>query len=205
VANDLRDGAATGDRVCVRRKPTALSLGCIVDLLFALSGRDRLSTDLSASLLAVAANDCGQAASDLAHYAAWRGRVGMGDRRRKIFPLVASWRMLCPRGRVADFPKNEDAGVTSQTLWAGGLFTANMNFAGNKNVSSRCLANIILLKSRLVAEQNVAKMRLLAPMWRNGRRNGLKIRWAVKGPCRFESGHRHSDCGFRMVESGKAD
>jgi hypothetical protein len=28
-------------------------------------------------------------------------------------------------------------------------------------------------------------------MWRNGRRNGLKIRWAVKGPCRFESGHRH--------------
>src|SRR6266404_7906115 len=29
-----------------------------------------------------------------------------------------------------------------------------------------------------------------APMWRNGRRNGLKIRWAVKGPCRFESGHR---------------
>ena len=29
------------------------------------------------------------------------------------------------------------------------------------------------------------------PMWRNGRRNGLKIRWAFKGPCRFESGHRH--------------
>src|SRR5437870_5641461 len=28
------------------------------------------------------------------------------------------------------------------------------------------------------------------PMWRNGRRNGLKIRWAVIGPCRFESGHR---------------
>src|SRR4029077_17407290 len=27
-------------------------------------------------------------------------------------------------------------------------------------------------------------------MWRNGRRNGLKIRWAIKGPCRFESGHR---------------
>jgi hypothetical protein len=27
-------------------------------------------------------------------------------------------------------------------------------------------------------------------MWRNGRRNGLKIRWAVTGPCRFESGHR---------------
>src|ERR1700730_3393012 len=29
------------------------------------------------------------------------------------------------------------------------------------------------------------------PMWRNGRRNGLKIRWALKGPCRFESGHRY--------------
>src|SRR5882724_1854397 len=27
----------------------------------------------------------------------------------------------------------------------------------------------------------------------NGRRNGLKIRWAVNGPCRFESGHRHSE------------
>ena len=29
-------------------------------------------------------------------------------------------------------------------------------------------------------------------MWRNGRRNGLKIRWALTGPCRFESGHRHT-------------
>ena len=50
------------------------------------------------------------------------------------------------------------------------------------------------------------------PMWRNGRRNGLKIRWALKGPCRFESGHRHSDsdgchvlanyrnCGLRIAE-----
>src|SRR5438034_5006511 len=34
-------------------------------------------------------------------------------------------------------------------------------------------------------------------MWRNGRRNGLKIRWAVNGPCRFESGHRQ----FRGVPS----
>jgi hypothetical protein len=33
-------------------------------------------------------------------------------------------------------------------------------------------------------------MQAAAPMWRNGRRNGLKIRWAVNGPCRFESGHR---------------
>ena len=31
------------------------------------------------------------------------------------------------------------------------------------------------------------------PMWWNGRHNGLKIRWAVKGPCRFESGHRQSE------------
>jgi len=23
--------------------------------------------------------------------------------------------------------------------------------------------------------------------------DGLKIRWAVKGPCRFESGHRQSE------------
>ena len=34
-------------------------------------------------------------------------------------------------------------------------------------------------------------------MWRNGRRNGLKIRWAVTGPCRFESGHRQ----FQKVET----
>ena len=33
-------------------------------------------------------------------------------------------------------------------------------------------------------------MHAAVPMWRNGRRNGLKIRWAVIGPCRFESGHR---------------
>ena len=42
----------------------------------------------------------------------------------------------------------------------------------------------------------------LAPMWRNGRRNGLKIRWAVKGPCRFESGHRQieiASCGLRIT------
>jgi NAD(P)H-dependent FMN reductase len=40
-------------------------------------------------------------------------------------------------------------------------------------------------------------------MWRNGRRNGLKIRWAVKGPCRFESGHRQfsiADIGLRIAE-----
>lgn len=29
------------------------------------------------------------------------------------------------------------------------------------------------------------------PMWRNGRRIGLKIQGAVKSPCRFESDHRH--------------
>ena len=38
-------------------------------------------------------------------------------------------------------------------------------------------------------------------MWRNGRRNGLKIRWAVKGPCRFESGHRQ----FDMSQDALAD
>ena len=36
-------------------------------------------------------------------------------------------------------------------------------------------------------------------MWRNGRRNGLKIRWAIQGPCRFESGHRQFlENDFRM-------
>ena len=37
-------------------------------------------------------------------------------------------------------------------------------------------------------------MQAPVPMWRNGRRNGLKIRWAVIGPCRFESGHRQFRC-----------
>jgi hypothetical protein len=37
-------------------------------------------------------------------------------------------------------------------------------------------------------------------MWRNGRRNGLKIRWAVKGPCRFESGHRQFQ--LRIMDFG---
>ena len=37
-------------------------------------------------------------------------------------------------------------------------------------------------------------------MWRNGRRNGLKIRWAVTGPCRFESGHRQFDCGLGISQ-----
>jgi hypothetical protein len=40
------------------------------------------------------------------------------------------------------------------------------------------------------------RMHAAAPMWRNGRRNGLKIRWAVIGPCRFESGHRQFVCRF---------
>src|SRR5882762_6411053 len=37
-------------------------------------------------------------------------------------------------------------------------------------------------------------------MWRNGRRNGLKIRWAVNGPCRFESGYRHAQ---KMILRGR--
>ncbi len=40
------------------------------------------------------------------------------------------------------------------------------------------------------AGQMRLKFAATKPMWRNGRRNGLKIRWAVTGPCRFESGHR---------------
>ena len=45
-------------------------------------------------------------------------------------------------------------------------------------------------------------------MWRNGRRNGLKIRWAIQGPCRFESGHRqflfkHLNC--RLPEHSVID
>ena len=44
-------------------------------------------------------------------------------------------------------------------------------------------------------------MHAAAPMWRNGRRNGLKIRWAVIGPCRFESGHRQFVRGMWTVES----
>src|SRR5437773_12564933 len=40
--------------------------------------------------------------------------------------------------------------------------------------------------------------------WRASTResNGLKIRWAVKGPCRFESGHRHFR--FRNADFGKS-
>ena len=40
-------------------------------------------------------------------------------------------------------------------------------------------------------------------MWRNGRRNGLKIRWAVKGPCRFESGHRHPPKAILRVKTAQ--
>jgi hypothetical protein len=38
-------------------------------------------------------------------------------------------------------------------------------------------------------------------MWRNGRRNGLKIRWAVIGPCRFESGHRQFRCAWAATKT----
>ena len=44
-------------------------------------------------------------------------------------------------------------------------------------------------------------MHAASPMWRNGRRNGLKIRWAVIGPCRFESGHRQFRWKTWTVES----
>ncbi len=47
-------------------------------------------------------------------------------------------------------------------------------------------------------------MHAAAPMWRNGRRNGLKIRWAVIGPCRFESGHRQfsiANVGLQIADS----
>jgi protein subunit release factor B len=56
-------------------------------------------------------------------------------------------------------------------------------------------------------------MHAATPMWRNGRRNGLKIRWAVNGPCRFESGHRqfalrtgNQSCGMtKYVQDSLAD
>src|ERR1043166_8786916 len=48
-----------------------------------------------------------------------------------------------------------------------------------------------MLKNTVLPRQNCC-LREEKPMWRNGRRNGLKIRWAVNGPCRFESGHRHA-------------
>jgi hypothetical protein len=48
-------------------------------------------------------------------------------------------------------------------------------------------------------------MHAAAPMWRNGRRNGLKIRWAIKGPCRFESGHRQFDWECRIADWRFAD
>ena len=41
------------------------------------------------------------------------------------------------------------------------------------------------------------------PMLR-GNDNGLKIRWAVRGPCRFESGHRHSNFTAKNFTDGSA-
>jgi hypothetical protein len=63
-----------------------------------------------------------------------------------------------------------------------------------KQVKSRYYAFLSVGISRDKKRDFTYEMRLLRvtkPMWRNGRRNGLKIRWALKGPCRFESGHRH--------------
>jgi len=64
----------------------------------------------------------------------------------------------------------------------------------------------------------VAKITVGTPMWRNGRRNGLKIRWALNGPCRFESGHRQlteldtdcrinsiTNCGLRRADELDSD
>jgi hypothetical protein len=58
---------------------------------------------LFASLLAIAANDCRSTTSDLAHHAAWRSGVRLGDWRRDIFPVVAPWRVLGASWRVDDF------------------------------------------------------------------------------------------------------
>src|SRR6266581_430647 len=104
MANGLWRGAAALDRIHRGRKPAALSLERLVDLLFALPCRDRLGAHVFASLLAPATNDCGEPASDLAHHATWRGRARVGDWRRKILPLVARWCVFCARWRVDDFP-----------------------------------------------------------------------------------------------------
>src|SRR6476660_2228697 len=62
--------------------------------------------------------------------------------------------------------------------------TKTSSLSGRVEVSSHCEIHFRRSWKKL-------RMHAAAPMWRNGRRNGLKIRWAVIGPCRFESGHRH--------------
>ena len=103
-----------------------------LDLLFILPGRDRLGAHVFTALLAAAANDCSEATSDLAHHAARCCRVRMGDRRRKVFFVVAFRGVFRARRRVDDFPKRRGARGTSQNPQAGDLFAANMNSGQEK-------------------------------------------------------------------------
>jgi hypothetical protein len=113
LANDFRRSAIAGDRIFGGRKSGAVSLERAVDLLFALSGRHRLRAYVFTSLLAVAANDCRETTSNLAHHATWRGRVRLGNWRRDVFPMVAFGRLFRPRRRMDDFPKVRSAGASN--------------------------------------------------------------------------------------------
>src|SRR4029077_10503781 len=121
MANDFRNRAFAGNWAYHRRKPAAFSLDRVVDFLFVLSGGDWFSAHLSASVLAPAADVGGKTANCLSDHAARRGCVGLGSWRRKVFPMVACWRMLCPRRRMDDLRQSRSeetrrAGRRSTTL-----------------------------------------------------------------------------------------
>src|SRR5262249_46859160 len=105
VANDFRHCAIALDWICGRGKSLEVSLERGLGFLSAVSRGNRIRAHLFASLLVVAANDCGEATGNLAHYSTWCGRIRLGSWRGDIFSVVAFWRVLGARRSVDDLSK----------------------------------------------------------------------------------------------------
>lgn len=72
-------------------------------------------------------------------------------------------------------------------------WTENPRVGGSNPPLGICGSSSV--EERLLAKEEVAGsnpvFRSSRPEWRNGRRGGLKIRWELNYPCRFESDLRH--------------
>src|SRR5262249_8541060 len=113
VANDFRSCAVVIAWVRCRWKPGAFSLDFDGRVLLDLSGCDRLGTDLSASLLAATAPDCGAVAKHLSDYSTGSGYARLVARGRNISALVPVRRCTGPCWRMDDFPKNGSSGTSN--------------------------------------------------------------------------------------------
>src|ERR1044071_7890210 len=109
MADDIWDRAVAGSGICCRWESGAFSLDRVVRVLSALSGCDRLGSDVFASLLAAAAPDGCATTKHLAHHTAGCSNAWVVVRQRDISCLVLIRCCTRPGGSLDDFSESLSA------------------------------------------------------------------------------------------------